>query len=32
VVILCDGEPVGAITQAAPKRRLAAQIDAVLAA
>jgi thioredoxin 1 len=32
VVILRDGEPVGAITQAAPKRRLAAHIDAVLAA
>jgi thioredoxin 1 len=32
VMILRDGAPVGAITQAAPKRRLAAQIDAVLAA
>jgi thioredoxin 1 len=32
VVILREGEPVGAITQAAPKRRLAAQIDAALAA
>ena len=32
VVILRDGEPIGTITQAAPKRRLAAQIDAVLAA
>jgi len=32
VMILRDGEPVGTITQAAPKRRLAAQIDAVLAA
>jgi len=32
VVILRDGAAVGAITQAAPKRRLAAQIDAVLAA
>jgi thioredoxin 1 len=32
VMILRGGEPVGTITQAAPKRRLAAQIDAVLAA
>ena len=32
VVILRDGAPVGTITQAAPKRRLAAQIDAALAA
>jgi thioredoxin 1 len=32
VMILRDGAPVGTITQAAPKRRLAAQIDAVLAA
>jgi thioredoxin 1 len=32
VMILRDGRPVGTITQAAPKRRLAAQIDAVLAA
>jgi thioredoxin 1 len=32
VVILREGEPVGAITQTAPKRRLAAQIDAALAA
>src|SRR3954467_11712987 len=32
VMTLRDGEPVGTITQAAPKRRLAAQIDAVLAA
>ena len=32
VLILRDGEPVGTITQAAPKRRLAAQIEAALAA
>lgn len=32
VVILRDGEPAGTITQAAPKRRLAAQIEAALAA
>jgi thioredoxin len=32
VVILREGRPVGTITQAAPKRRLAAQIDAALAA
>ena len=32
VMILRDGAPVGAITQAAPKRRLAAHIDAVMAA
>ena len=32
VVILRDGRPVGTITQAAPKRRLAAQIDAAIAA
>ena len=32
VVILRGGTPVGTITQAAPKRRLAAQIDAALAA
>jgi len=31
VVILRDGRPVGTITQAAPKRRLAAQIDAAIA-
>jgi thioredoxin 1 len=30
VVILRDGRPVGTITQAAPKRRLAAQIDAAI--
>jgi hypothetical protein len=32
VLILREGRPVGTITQAAPKRRLAAQIDAALAA
>jgi aminoglycoside phosphotransferase (APT) family kinase protein len=32
VVILRAGRPVGTINQAAPKRRLAAQIDAALAA
>jgi thioredoxin len=32
VLILREGRPVGAITQAAPKRRLAAQIDAAIAA
>ena len=31
VVILRDGRQVGTITQAAPKRRLAAQIDAAIA-
>ena len=31
VVILHDGRQVGTITQAAPKRRLAAQIDAAIA-
>jgi hypothetical protein len=30
-VILHDGRQVGTITQAAPKRRLAAQIDAAIA-
>ena len=30
VVILREGRPVGTITQAAPKRRLAAQIDAAI--
>jgi thioredoxin 1 len=30
VVILRGGRPVGTITQAAPKRRLAAQIDAAI--
>ena len=32
VLILRDGRPVGAITQAAPKRSLARQIDAAIAA